>query len=192
MNDRIKTEQVLTPEFTLYFPDLEQVNPMSKKYRVVAVWDAGEKLTGLKNAIKAAAISKWGQDIPADLYIPIKKPEDEKTPDMYPADTLHAAASTKKPYLVDRDPNVALTPDKFYPGCRCRAVVTPWPYDGQGKNPPGVTLFLDTLQFVADGDPIGGGVGRAKNMLTANPLDSQDADQEIPTVADDEGFDFGF
>jgi len=189
----IKTEQVLTPEFTLYFPDLEQPNELSKKYRVVAVWDPGTKLDAVKKNIKDVAFQKWGKEIPENLYVPLKKPEDEKNPDLYPEDTLHAAFTTSRPYLVDRDPNKALTPDKFYPGCRCRAVIHSWPYDGVGDKPPGVSLTLDTLQFVDDGERLGGGTTSARNMLAANPLDSsQDADQDEPAVSDDEGFDFGF
>lgn len=158
----------VTPEFTLYFPDLVQPNEMSGKYRVVAAFDEGTDLTEFKAAIKKAAVNKWGDDVPKNLAIPLRTADQEKTPEIWPEDSLHCALSTSwAPALVDRDHNKALTADKFYGGCKCRAVVHMWPYDGVGKNPPGVTVTLDMLQFLSDGERLGGGSEAAKKLLGA-------------------------
>jgi len=187
MSKKIEQRNILTPEFTLQFADLEEPSKLSGKYRVVAVFDSAEGLADLKAAMKAAAVSKWGDKIPKKLHNPVRTYEDSFVTDeetgeqknWYPEGSINAAFSTSRPYLVGSDGTRALTPDKFYPGCKCRAVVHPWPYDSKGVNGAGISLTLDLLQFVSDGERLGGGTSAAKALIAANPIKKESAAVEV-------------
>lgn len=181
MSKGIKTESVLTPTFTLYFPELAQPNEYGK-FRIVAVFDEGDSLDWIKGPMAAAAKELWGDNLPKEMMKSVKTPEDENTPDFYPPNTLHIAIVSKKlPILVDRSQKKTLTPEDFYPGCRCRAVLHCWPYNGKGRDQlPGISFFLDLLQFVDDGERLGGGTAEAKALLAANPL------SEAPEISPDD------
>lgn len=175
MAKKQNNRKFVTKEFTVAFPELDSPTQFTKnsakpKYRVVALFDKGEDLSELKNEIKQAAINFWGNDVPEDLYIPLKTPEQEKTPDLWPDGTEHAALTTTKVIARDRDHRVSIDPGQFYSGCRARAVIHCWAYEGQGKTPPGISLSLDMIQFVSDGERLGGGTQENEDLLDTAPL----------------------
>lgn len=190
-------ERFLTPVFTVYFPEIEQPSKLSKKYRVVACFDPDEDLSSIKHAMKTAAVNKWGSKIPKDLYLPLKTREQEKSPEYWP-EGLHAALITTfdlsaSECLVDRTGKKQLTADKFYPGCKARAIIHCYAYDGVGDNPAGITLSLDLLQYVEDGERIGGGIGAARSLLDENPLPKQEpATPDLGTAEDSSDDPFAF
>ena len=71
-------------------------------------------------------------------------------------------ASQQAPRVVGRDRTVELRPEdgKIYSGAVCNVVVDLWCYSGTAKNgakiPAGFSFTLCGIQFVEDGDPIGG------------------------------------
>lgn len=76
--------------------------------------------------------------------------------------TAKRNASQQAPRVVGRDRTMELRPEdgKIYSGAICNVIFDVWCYSGTAKNgakiPPGYSFSLCGLQFVADGDPIGG------------------------------------
>lgn len=91
-------------------------------------------------------------------------------------------ADQQAPRIVGRDRKVELRPEdgKIYSGAVCNVVFDVWCYSGTAKNgakiPPGYSFTLCGIQFVEDGDPIGG-VSAAK-------------DDDFDDLKDDEAPDF--
>ncbi len=91
-------------------------------------------------------------------------------------------ASQQAPRVVGRNPKVALVPEdgKIYSGAVCNVVVDLWCYSGTAKNgakiPAGFSFTLCGVQFVMDGDPIGGS--------------SVAKDEDFDDLKDDEAPDF--
>lgn len=91
-------------------------------------------------------------------------------------------ASQQAPRVVGRNPKVALLPEdgKIYSGAVCNVVVDLWCYSGTAKNgakiPAGFSFTLCGVQFVMDGDPIGGS--------------SVAKDEDFDDLKDDEAPDF--
>lgn len=71
-------------------------------------------------------------------------------------------ATQQAPRVVGRDRTMELRPEdgKIYSGAVCNVVFDVWCYSGTTKSgakiPPGFSFSLSGVQFVEDGDPIGG------------------------------------
>ncbi len=91
-------------------------------------------------------------------------------------------ASQQAPRVVGRNPKMLLKPEdgKIYSGAVCNVVVDLWCYSGTAKNgakiPAGFSFTLCGVQFVEDGDPIGGS--------------SVAKDEDFDDLKDDEAPDF--
>jgi hypothetical protein len=86
-------------------------------------------------------------------------------------------AWTKNPPGVRDAENTSdiIDPSKLYPGCYARMVVSPFIYEGDMNN--GFSLFLNHVQFLADGEKLGGsGSGSAEGAFTAVSKVSDDAE----------------
>lgn len=69
------------------------------------------------------------------------------------------ANSSRKPTIVDSEMEEIIDPDGFYSGCYGRASVNLYPF--QIPTNKGVAVGLNNLQFLEDGEHLGGGASSA-------------------------------
>lgn len=161
-----------TPAFRVSYPNVfkPKRNELSNKdeYSLEAVFPKDADLSKLKAAATEAIENKWGKDKnkwPKALRSPFraqadKIKRDEETgkeflPDPYvDGATYMNLKSTNKPGVVDEQVQPIIDPSKIYPGCWMRATISAYAYDQAGNR--GVNFGLQNLQFVKDGDPLGG------------------------------------
>jgi hypothetical protein len=136
------------------------------KYKLVLCWDKAavksEEMKQLKAACVAAAEAKFG----ADARDKIKKgkikmpwrPGTDYEENGFPFDedgAVFAAFSSKDaPGVVDKRAKPLTKQSEFYSGCFCRVTYGVWAYDTDGNK--GVTLFLNNVQKVKDGERLSG------------------------------------
>lgn len=75
------------------------------------------------------------------------------------------ASSTTPPGIVDAQRNAILDKSAVYSGCYARINVDVFPYDSNGNK--GIGIGLNHIQFIADGDPLGGAKGKAEDAFDA-------------------------
>jgi len=63
------------------------------------------------------------------------------------------ASSKSQPVVYDTDKNEILDLEDVYSGCYCRAVIKGWPFNNKAK---GISFYLNSLQFIRDGERLGG------------------------------------
>ena len=83
-------------------------------------------------------------------------------------------SSNRKPGVIDRKFNEILDESEIYSGCYARVSLTCQPFEYRGK--VGVTFYLDNVQKLRDGEPLG---GRAPNA-------EADFDDDLDDEYDDE------
>jgi hypothetical protein len=155
---------LLTPKFRVAFPKVfkPERNELSgaDEYTLVALFDNDEDLSGLKAAIKQAAINKWGDKLPKGLRNPIrdgeeKRRDDGSIPAGYEGCHFVNMKCRKRPGVVDENLQDIIDEADFYGGCYARAQVHVMAYDQKGNK--GVSCYLNHVQKLADGDAFGTG-----------------------------------
>ena len=154
----------------VFSPEAPRENAKNKdpKYKLVLVVDKetmkGEEMKALKLACVAAAEAKFG----ADAREKIKKgkikmpwrPASDYGDEGYgfPFDQEGAYfmnfSSTQAPGVVDKRAKPLMKESDFYSGCKTRVTYGVWAYDTDGNK--GVTLLLNNVQKVADGERLSG------------------------------------
>lgn len=145
------------------------------EFSLVAIFPKGADLSKLEAAVKAAAEDKWGPDPkkwPKPLRSPFRKNEEMATkdeegnvlkndkgglilPDGYEDGGFYIRVKSKqKPGLIDSNKEDIIDQSQFYAGCFARATVSAFAYDQKGNR--GISLWLQNIQKLADGEPIGG------------------------------------
>jgi len=157
----------MTPKFRASYPKIfkpEAFGAQAPKYSIVMLFPKSADLTALKGAIKAAMIEKFGADPkkwPAGWLNPIKDGDEKADQAGYAGNWVVNASSNEKyrPGVVDRDGKSPITEEdqSFYAGCYARAQVFASGYDYLGKK--GVTLRLQNVQKLADGERFSGRKG---------------------------------
>jgi hypothetical protein len=139
------------------------------------------KMTALQAAIEEVAVDMWGsnRDLwPIDkegkmsVVFPLKsqgKFDKALRKIVFPEGHVEGALcanlkSEKKPGLVDAKRQPIIAPEDFYGGCWARAQVNISAYEKAGNC--GVSLWLENVQKVAEGDPLGGRM-RAEDAFEA-------------------------
>ncbi len=163
---------VVTPPFRVSYPALftAKKNDLNGKmeYSVVALFKKGEDLTKLKNAVKECIEAKFGKDQakwPKNMRTPFRDQKEreklnEETGKMVLPEGYEEGAifinlkSSQRPGIVDKDVQPILDQSEFYAGCWAQASVNAFYYDQKGNK--GVSLGLQNIQKVKDGDPLGG------------------------------------
>lgn len=159
-----KYEVILTPEFRLSFPVLKEAKAFEDKgdlkFSVTMIFPKSADISELKRIVSEAIRKKWPKvATPEDVAkARIRNPildGDERVVDWgeaYRNSVFLRASTTIRPDTLDkyREP---LDPDEFYAGCYCRAVVHAFAYDTKGNR--GVSIGIDGIQFVRDGEPLG-------------------------------------
>ena len=154
-----KRTLVMTPEFRLSFPALFEMREYNEKksYGLTMLFDKGTDLSQLKAAAKAALDEAFPKGVknPRTPFLDGDDKVDEWGEGF--KGKIYVRASTQfKPQVVDQNRVAIFDADKVYPGCYCRAVVAPYTYDNSGNR--GVSFSLEAVQFIRDGERIGGGV----------------------------------
>lgn len=144
-----------------------------------------EEIKKITDAIKAAAVEKWGTDTakwPRNLKLPLRdadkedrtNPSDPKFDKTY-VNSFTMNANTKvKPGIVDSNVQPILDKSEFYSGCYARASVTFLAYDKAGGR--GVGCYLGNLMKVRDGEPLAGGRSAAADFAEFATAAESDAD----------------
>ncbi len=167
----------MTPMFRAAFAHVFTPNAPKgadkKSYSIAMLFKKGENLTVIQKAIDAAAKEKWGDKIPKKFKHPIIKEQDELA-EQYEGFTEGAffiqASNQMQPGLVDKDRNEIIDEQEFYSGCFARATVRAYAWDNAfGK---GVSLSLQNVQKLKDGERLGGG------QRIAPEEDFEDAEEE--------------
>lgn len=132
-------------------------------------------LAAIEAAKQIAKDKKWGGKIPPKLKSEGLLDGDEKftkdgDPDENYAGHWYVQARNKEvPYTCDKN-NVRVDPKEIYSGCYGIASIAFFGYEFNGSK--GIGVDLRGIQFIKDGDPLGGGGGNAAN-------DFEEFDDEI-------------
>lgn len=117
-----------------------------------------EKIRAAETAAKEEGkSSKFGGKIPSNLSSIIHDGDEEADLERNPEYAGHfymAMSSKTRPGVVDADLNAILDPMEVYSGCYARVSINAFPYNTAGKK--GVSFGLNNVQFLEDGEPLGG------------------------------------
>jgi hypothetical protein len=175
------SKKVTTPKFRVGYHSVfnGQVNDQGKrKFDLTMVFEPGQDLSALEKAVKEAIAEEWGEKPPKNIKTPFKRHTDEgedgerycdKMPDLYTddEDAVFVRGSTyNPPGIIDRERNYIMEDSDFYSGCYARATVVAATYELQsGKK--GVTLYVNNIQKLDEGDAIGGVRTKAEDDFEA-------------------------
>lgn len=101
--------------------------------------------------------SKWDGKIPGNLSSIIHDGDEEADLERNPEYAGHyymAMSSKQRPGVVDQNLNAILDSTQVYSGCYARVSINAFPYNAKGKK--GVSFGLNNVQFLEDGEPLGG------------------------------------
>lgn len=179
----------LTPECTIVYPNLFE--PTSYKneeptYSATFLISKNKDITDIREAIKAAAIGKWGTQIDFKrLHYPVrdgnKKAIDENgnlNKDNFYYNRYFIRAKSKwQPPLVNIYNDPIKEDGELYGGCIVRAYFAFYGYDYMGKK--GIGCGLRAVCKIADGEPLGGGMVNT-NEVFGNFIQEKDSFMENP------------
>lgn len=160
----------MTPKFRVSYPSVfkSKKNDLNGKdeFSLVAYFPKGADLSELKKAAMEAMEEKWpdAKKRPGNMRNPFRKHEekfkvDEKTGQTVIPQGMEEGGifinlkSYKKPGLVDVNAQDIIVESDFYGGCYARATVQAAAYFNKGN--AGVSFWLQNIQKMADGDPLG-------------------------------------
>lgn len=196
-----EVKKYVTPPFRVSFPHVFEASSHKDggepKFGTAAIWTPAKftandkkRWKAIINALKAASREAHSMDW-SDLSSDRRGIHNgKKKADMpgYGKDTRYASLTSKqKPQVIDLDKCEisveAGNTEKIYPGCYCRATVTVYTYTKKGK---GVSLGLQNLQFVKDGERLDSRTDAAEDF--EDDLDDEwlDADEEDADLDDDD------
>jgi hypothetical protein len=183
--------KMITPTFRVSYPNVftPRENKLSGKmeFSVQALFPKGTDLTALEKAIQAVIVEKWPNVAKrAGLKMPLKKQEDRALTDEktgkeilqppYERGALYLNLKTdekNQPQVLDQR-KAPIDPVDFYAGCFARASVTVSAYDKNGNK--GVSVYLNNLQKVKDGEPLG---GRVPAEMEFEAIESADSAEDV-------------
>lgn len=123
----------------------------------------------IRDLMQQALTDKFGDDAKLTgaekAKLPLKSTDDSKWfADQFPGWHYVNAWSRVKPNVVDENLDEVIDPQKIYAGCWCRFQLTllGWKSKQGGKL---VLVSLDNVQFVGDGERLGGGKQSAKSAF---------------------------
>ena len=175
------------------FVNLEEPNQLSGKYQIdLLMKKGGAEARKLRKAIEEAieegvkSYKKWNGKRPKMDRTVLKDGDDKidaaEKPENYTAYegmvyVTPKADKAKDFYVFDAD-RQTVTPDTIYSGCyvRCSMDIVPYAHDLGGK---GVTAKLVGLQFLEDGEPLGGTHHSEESVSRDFDGDLDDEDEEF-------------
>ncbi len=155
---------IKTPTFRASFPHLFEPYRFptgsnfsadeKSKYSVIMAFDketAGIQWLREKVALLAKEI--WPTGWPEGARSPVKDGDKDGLEDRAGCWIVDAHSYTR-PGVIDKNKEAIIDPERIYGGCYLRATITLAGYTSLGG---GVTVFLNNVQFVADGERFGQG-----------------------------------
>lgn len=130
-------------------------------------------------AIENGKTSRWDGKIPKNLKNTFRDGDEEgdleKNPEYEGHMFMNVSAKTK-PGIVDRDLDPIMDSSQIYSGCYARVSINAFPYSVKGNK--GVSFGLNNVQFLEDGEPLGGR-SRAEDDFEALDEIEDDEDDEL-------------
>lgn len=126
--------------------------------------DDSETLEKIEKAIEAAKAKdagKWGGKIPPNLKTPLRDGDEERPEDPNYAGHYFLNASSKQrpaivePFMVNGLLKPITDETRVYSGCYARVSLNFFGYNASGNR--GIGAGLGNIQFIKDGDRLGGG-----------------------------------
>lgn len=158
------TNAILTPVGVASFVNLKEarsvVQGQDPRFSINLIFDEAAQKTAeykaLLDAIANVTKDKWGNKVPSNLRGPIRDgAEKENQYTGYRKGVVFINPWTKeRPGVVDAGRNEIIDLSTVYAGMYARAFVRPFAYDS-GSN-KGISLLLDAVQFVKDGERLDG------------------------------------
>jgi len=206
-NTKSKSVDVKTGIGTLSFPKVfEETKVKNDKgeyeYSAQIIIPKSDKKTlkAIMSAIKEVGESKWGEGRWQKVRTPLRDGDAEKDNmddngvsygEKYPErlGCYFINARSKKPIgIVDRDLTPIVDSGKLYAGCKVKMHLSFYAYASNGNS--GIGAGLNGIQFVADGDSLGGGRPSVDSMFDELDesddfgLDDEVEEQEQPAKKD--------
>lgn len=159
-----KIDKIITPTFRVSFPQVFEAKaaPGSdrKKFSVVMLFKNTEDISQIKELLKRAIARKYPDGVlPVNsdgtkFKTPLKNGNDKEY-DGYANAITCTASSQFQPGIVDEQKQPIINPTEFYAGCYAVASVNAYCWSYMGNN--GVSVGLQNLMKVNDGEPLSGG-----------------------------------
>lgn len=125
-------------------------------YHCNLIFKGGKGAEVLQKEIDRVAKEKWGEKIPKKFLTPLKTGDEMGDYEGYDEDDLYCMVKKDPrygaPQFVGPD-NKVIDPSALYAGCLVIAAVRVFAYDQVNV---GVSISLEAMQKVADGDSLGG------------------------------------
>ena len=138
----------------------KSINGSDEKYSVSLIIPKTDKKTiaQIEAAIEAAkqeGKAKFGGKIPANLKLPLRDGDFDRSEDeAYKNSYFVNANSKERPGIVDKSVKPILDQSEFYSGCYGRASITFYAFNQNGNK--GIACGLQNLQKLLDGEPLSG------------------------------------
>ena len=128
------------------------------------------KINGVVDKFKtdAKAVTIWGSKFLASFKTPLRDGDTERDTGKYPEYKGHYfinANTYNRPGVVDAQKNDIIDKSELYSGCYGRVSVIPAAYNVDGNK--GIKFYLNNVQKLSDGEPLGGNVSNASDDFTA-------------------------
>ena len=172
-------ENRITPEFRAGYVGLFRASAPKedpngkKKFSIRAIFMPGADLKQLKLDAEAAAIEKWGANVPKNLRSPFRLNEELDNPVAgVPDDAIvmtFSANEDRRPGVVDANLQDIIDEAECYSGAWYRAQVRAFAYEAKGNK--GVSFGLQNVQKTRNDDPLGSGNIPASKAFDAVPTE---------------------
>ena len=128
------------------------------------------KINGVVDKFKtdAKAVTIWGSKFLASFKTPLRDGDTERDTGKYPEYKGHYfinANTYNRPGVVDAQKNDIIDKSELYSGCYGRVSIIPAAYNVDGNK--GIKFYLNNVQKLTDGEPLGGSVSNAADDFTA-------------------------
>ena len=128
------------------------------------------KINGVVDKFKtdAKAVTIWGSKFLASFKTPLRDGDTERDTGKYPECKGHYfinANTYNRPGVVDAQKNDIIDKSELYSGCYGRVSIMPAAYSVDGNK--GIKFYLNNVQKLSDGEPLGGNVSNASDDFTA-------------------------
>ena len=183
-------EKIITPKFRVSFPQVFQPKAApgsdKEKYGLVMLFDKDQDISDLKDLLKRTVAAKYPDgNIPkcsdgSDFVTPIKV-GDTQTYEGYAGTMYCTANSMQAPGILDETKTPIINPKDFYAGCYAIATVNAYCWSYMGKH--GVSVGLQNLMKVNDGEPLTGGAS-AEADFSEIVVPEDEATPETKVVGD--------
>lgn len=134
---------------------------------------------GLSISGKLVTVVKDGKTLTAPFRIPFKnqgdKEKDGVLPPAYEKNAVFISLkSQQKPGVVDQNVQPIIDGSDFYAGCYAQASVNASAYEQKGNR--GVSIYLNNIQKVKDGDPLGSRGSPQSDFAAVEGAEKESAD----------------